>query len=56
MDESTFPAHCAVQDWFQLPNHLLISQATPTVDEVYKTNYLLVRTASCWEEDKEEIL
>ena len=37
---SNFPACCVVQDWFQLPNLLLISQATPLVDEACKTNRL----------------
>ena len=40
--ESTLPAHCAVQDWLRLPNHLSISQATPSVDEVCKTDYRIV--------------
>ena len=39
-----------------LVSALLIVQTTPSVDEVRKTNHLLARIASFWEEDKEDSL
>ena len=37
---STFAAHCTLEHWFQLPNHSLSLQATPFVDEAFKTIHL----------------